>query len=218
MFGSVFKPYGLVWNIMDTVTDVLGLSLLWVVCSLPIVTIGAATTALYDAVVHGIRYKEGSAYRRFLRTFRAEWKPGLLSTVLWGAILLLCGYVLSVLLYLGQADSRIALTAGVYFCFLLLPIGTACWSSAILSRFAFSFGQLSAMAFRFTLSYLPSTAAIALSTLGMIWFTVNYWLPVFFAPAVTMLIWSLFTERIFRKYGGGLDRPAENEDASPAGE
>ena len=29
MFGSVFKPYGLVWNIMDTVTDVLGLSLLW---------------------------------------------------------------------------------------------------------------------------------------------------------------------------------------------
>lgn len=198
---------------MDTITDVLGLSLLWAVCSLPVVTLGASTTALYDAAVHGIRYKEGGAYRRFLRTFRNEWKPGILSTVLWGIILLLCGFVLSVLLYLGQSDSRIAIIAGVYFCFILLPIGTACWSSAILSRFTFSFRELSAMAFRFTLSYLPSTAAIALSTVGMIWFTVNYWLPIFFAPALTMLIWSLFAERIFRKYGGGLDIP-ENEEAS----
>lgn len=218
MFGSVFKPYGLVWNIMDTVTDILGLSLLWAVCCLPVVTIGASTTALYDAVVHGIRYKEGGAYRRFLRTFRSEWKSGILSTVLWGGILLLCGFVLSVLLYLGQADSRVALAAGIYFCFMLLPIGAACWSSAILSRFTFPFLSLSAMAFRFTLSYLPSTAAIALSTVGMIWFTANYWLPIFFAPAVTMLIWSLFAERIFRKYGGGLGLSENEAFSSSAGQ
>ena len=64
MFRSVFRPYGLVWTMLNTVTDILGLSLLWLLCSLPLVTVAPATTALYDAVVHGIRYKEGGAYRR----------------------------------------------------------------------------------------------------------------------------------------------------------
>lgn len=62
MFRSIFRPYGPVWNFFNAITDVLLLSLLWCLCSLPLITLGASTTALYDAAVHGIRYREPGLY------------------------------------------------------------------------------------------------------------------------------------------------------------
>ena len=54
-------------------------------------------------MVHGIRYREEGPYKRFFRTFRAEWKSGILSTLLWGAVLGFFGYLLAVLLTMTQS-------------------------------------------------------------------------------------------------------------------
>ena len=138
MFRSIFRPYGLVWTVLNTITDVVGLTLCWLLCCLPIVTVFPATAALYDAVVHGIRYREEGPYKRFFRTFRAEWKSGILSTLLWGAVLGFFGYLLAVLLTMARQDSGFSLYAGIYLAGMFLPIGAACWSAAIISRFTFS--------------------------------------------------------------------------------
>ena len=204
MFRSVFRPYGLVWTILNTITDILGLSLLWLLCSLPLVTIAPATTALYDAVVHGIRYKEGGAYRRFFRTFRAEWKIGIPVTLLWAAVLAIFSYVMTVLLVMAGQDSRFTVYAGVYFCVLLLPLGGLCWSVTIQSRFTFSFWNLTKTALRMTLGKLPRSFCMAAATVGLLWFTLHYPSWVFAAPACLVLLWSVFTEPVFTKLGGGL--------------
>lgn len=73
------------------------LNILWGICSIPIFTMGAATTALYDVSLKIIRGEENSLTRQFFRSFRANFKQ---ATVLWlillGAGLLLAGdgYVL----------------------------------------------------------------------------------------------------------------------------
>lgn len=204
MFRSVFRPYGLVWTMLNTITDILGLSLLWLLCSLPLVTVAPATTALYDAVVHGIRYKEGGAYRRFFRTFRAEWKTAIPVTLLWAAVLAIFSYVMTVLLVMAGQDSRFTVYAGVYFCLLLLPLGCLCWSVTIQSRFTFSFWNLTKTALRMTLGKLPRSFCMAVSTVGLLWFTLHYPIWVFAAPACLVLLWSVFTEPVFTKLGGGL--------------
>ena len=94
MGRSIFRPEGPIWNICNAITDTLQLSCLWCLCSLPLVTMGAATTALYDAAVHGIRCQEGGTYRRFFRTFKAEFKTSLPVTLVWGTVLLFTVYVL----------------------------------------------------------------------------------------------------------------------------
>ena len=97
MGRSIFRPEGPIWNICNAITDTLQLSCLWCLCSLPLVTMGAATTALYDAAVHGIRCQEGGTYRRFFRTFKAEFKTSLPVTLVWGTVLLFTVYVLALL-------------------------------------------------------------------------------------------------------------------------
>lgn len=56
------------------------LNLLWFVCSLPVVTIGVATTALYYTSLKVIRGEESSLTQQFFHSFRENFKQ---ATVLW---------------------------------------------------------------------------------------------------------------------------------------
>ena len=85
-----FDPESWAWKPFGWIGDIFILSLLWVLCSFPLFTLGAATTALYDAAVHVLRYGEKDTLGRFFRTFRAEFKAATLSTLLWAAVLALC--------------------------------------------------------------------------------------------------------------------------------
>lgn len=55
MLGRVFRYQGWLWRALNTLTDILALSVLWLLCSIPVLTLGTATTALYDSVVRCIR-------------------------------------------------------------------------------------------------------------------------------------------------------------------
>lgn len=209
MFGSIFKYDGLVWRMLNNITDVLCLSLLWCLCSLPVVTVGAATTALYDAAVRGIRYRQDGCCRRFFRTFRAELKSGALLSLLWGAVLLFGFFMLSILKAAALEEPGLTVFAGIYRVVLLFPLGAACWSCAVLSRFVYRFRDLIATALRFTVGHLPATAAISCVTWLAGWFCLSNLLPFAFAPALAALVCSLFAEPVFRKYGGSLEPEAQ---------
>ena len=56
------------------------LNLLWFVCSIPIFTIGASTTALYYASLKIVRDEGGYVGRQFFRSFKENFKQ---ATVLW---------------------------------------------------------------------------------------------------------------------------------------
>lgn len=56
------------------------LNLLWAVCSLPIVTLGASTTALYDVSMRIAEDREGDLTQQFFRAFKSNFKQ---ATVIW---------------------------------------------------------------------------------------------------------------------------------------
>lgn len=66
------------------------LNLLWSICSLPIVTLGAATTALYDVAIRIAEDREGDLTQQFFRAFKANFKQ---ATIVW-LILLVIGMFL----------------------------------------------------------------------------------------------------------------------------
>ena len=60
--------------------DLLCLSVLWLVFSLPIFTIGASSTALYAAVFYCLRRNEAGVWKHFWKAFRENFKR---STLAW---------------------------------------------------------------------------------------------------------------------------------------
>ena len=51
--------------------------ILWFLCSLPILTMGAATAALYEVLLKAVKDREGYVAQSFFRAFRGNLKQGL---------------------------------------------------------------------------------------------------------------------------------------------
>lgn len=201
MASPLFDPERGIWPWLCRLVDLLSLSLLWAFCSLPVVTLGAATAALYDAAARGIRGGDRSPWKRFLRTFRRELGVSAVVTVLWGAVLAALLAILQLLWRMQAADAKGEAVLLVAFCVAsLLPLGAMCWSFPLLSRFTFRPMGLVTASLRFAIGYLPYTLAVvvvaALAAVS-IWML---WLPVMVMPCAAALFWSLPMERAFRKY------------------
>lgn len=216
MFASLFDPEKGLWRLMSHLVDVLSLSLLWTFCSLPVITLGAATAALYDAAARGMRGRERSPWKRFLRTFRQELGVSTVVTVVWGALLFALSAILR-LLWQAQVNdiTGAPVMLAAFLVLLLIPVGAACWMFPLLSRFTFRPLGLMAASLRFAVGYLPCTLVLivtaALAALA-VWML---WVPVFVLPCITALVWSLPVERAFRKYMPAEEPPSPEDGDAP---
>ena len=94
---NLFNPDNPVMHVLGLVGYSIWLNLLWALCCLPVLTIGASTTALYYASGKLVRGESGSATSFFFSGFRSNFKQ---TTGIWlillavGAVLGADGYIL----------------------------------------------------------------------------------------------------------------------------
>lgn len=82
----MFSPDSHFMRFMSRLADLMLLNILFLITSLPIVTIGASSTALYTVCFRMDTVREGRLTRDYFRAFRAEFKQ---STLLW-LVMVLC--------------------------------------------------------------------------------------------------------------------------------
>ena len=174
MKNRFFSADNWLWSPFGWVADFLILSGLWVLCCMPVVTAGAACTALYDCAAHCMLGGELTMFSRFFRTFRRELKLGSLSFLLWGAVL--AAAVMLIRAFTGSAeasDGNLMLAYGFVFLLAVL-VGIAAWVFPLLSRFTFGFGGLQATAVKMAVAYLPRTAGLAIVNLAAGWVCLKF--------------------------------------------
>lgn len=84
--AKLFDLNNPVWRFMGRVADLFCLTVLWAVCSLPIITIGASTTSLYYVTLKVAEGEEGYLFRNFFRSFKENF---LQSTLVWLIVLVI---------------------------------------------------------------------------------------------------------------------------------
>ena len=84
--SGYINPESKVMQLFYKITEMMLLSVLWIVASLPLITMGAASSALYYAVQKVIYSEEGTAWGEFWRGFRTNFKQ---ATIIWIPIMLL---------------------------------------------------------------------------------------------------------------------------------
>lgn len=199
MWRDIFNPENLLFRMISRGVDLVGLSILWVLLCMPIVTAGSATAALYYTVVKVFRHRKDEAFTTYLKAFRNNLKQGIPVTLVCipAMIFLAWGY--------NVMANNISTSAGVvmymaYYVVLLVPVGILCYIFPLMGRFEFRTGALFCTAFIMTFRHLPSTVIIVMLTVEMTIFTIEKWWPLLLVPVLTMLLVSLFLERIFPKY------------------
>ena len=185
------------------------LNLLWLICSIPIITIGASTTALYYVSLKIVRNQEGNVTKQFFNAFKENFKK---STLIW-LILLLFGIILGIdgyILYhirfsntLWTLCSSLLIAVCMIYFILLLNI------FPLLSRFDNKIPAMLKNALFIGIRYLFRTFLMA-----AVYFVIYYIMTCFFAPLIIMghglgaLICARIISPVFRKVGDHVDEYA----------
>lgn len=113
-----FNFDGPFFTVINRLGDLILLNVLWLICCLPIVTIGASTTALYFETMKLAENNEGYIVRNFFRSFKQNF---LQSTVIW-IVLAVTGFGVGYFLYnmLFHSEAMSATSQLIAFSFVLM--------------------------------------------------------------------------------------------------
>lgn len=114
-FGVDSKLY----KFMDTLLTVLKLNFIWILFSLPIVTIGVSTIAAYNVTLKMVNDEDGKVFRDFLDSFKLNFKQGLILGIGTLAVAYAC-YMNFELFNKLEDNPIIFLIAGIVILFVLM--------------------------------------------------------------------------------------------------
>ena len=86
MWDNIFNLDNPIYRFFSRLVDLVILTVLWIICSIPIFTIGASTTALYYTSINSISREDGYIAKMFFRSFGRNFRQ---ATAIWGIMFLL---------------------------------------------------------------------------------------------------------------------------------
>ena len=168
---NIFGYGGSFVNICDKLFDIMALGFLWILCSLPLVTIGASTTALYYAVVKCIKKNNGYIVREFFRSFKLNLVPG---TFIWIVVVAATlAMNLNIGILMKETDGYLGLFfICVYALVSVFILAVSCYVFPALARFDMSSGWLIKLAMYMTCLLYTSNTELNGTVL---WPTAQFW-------------------------------------------
>ena len=188
------------------------LSLMWILTCLPVVTIGAASAALYNTVVMSVRKGIGYPVRSYLKNFRSFFKRGLAVTIpliIWTLLLILFN------VYAAHVEVSLSTFAAkmLVIC-VIVTLSVTVYLFPIISDFGVSAGRAGLMAFIISGRHFVVTL-MHIAAIGGLVYLAFYVLPIFslfVLPGILCFLSSIPMENVLRKYKP--DRPEEESKAS----
>ena len=177
--------------------DCICVSILWLLFSLPIVTMGAASAALYTTVYKYLRRDEGHLWDTFWTAFKGNLRR---STLVWLAALAVLSLLTVDALVLRTLKLAGSPLGGAYWMVLALICAAAAWTaylSAYAARFSgsakdvlrFAFLLMAAHPVKALEVFLPILAGAVLLLTGLQWIAI--------VPAAVCWVNSVVLEKVF---------------------
>ncbi|HHV10791.1 MAG TPA: YesL family protein [Clostridiales bacterium] len=193
---SFFSPDNAFFRLMTKVCQGAVLSLLWLLCSLPLFTAGAATAALSSVMLRLVRDEEGYLFQSFFKAFLTHFKQATAVWLLFVAALILIGGDIFFFVRMGSWAG--ILIAGLFFAVLIVLLLALQLVFYYLVWYPSTLRQTLAGSFRMALGYLPYSGALLILLVCM-----GYG---FYVSVPLMIIFAFFGMGIFGYIGAYLWR------------
>ncbi len=189
---------------LNKICDMVCLNILWLICCIPIITIGASTTALYTIMLKMVKNEEGYIFRGFFRAFKENFRQ---STIMW--IIL---FLLSILCFIDyRVAGMVAGTAGlvmraVFFLFGFFLLSVTIYVFPLTARYENTIRATFRNAMLLTVGRFPYTllmvAVTVIAVFASLWngITLMFAIPLWFLIGGSLLAWinSYILWRVFR--------------------
>lgn len=200
MAMKFFSVDGALYKFLTRLWDMIKLNLMWLLFSLPIVTVGAATVAAYSVTLKMVDEQEGYVARQFVKAFKENWRQG----IPMGLLALFCSYVVYLdfeLQRVMEGDSTMFLIFGIIAAFVFgmsfiyaFPL-SARYENTLIGTLKNSVN----IATRYFLRTLLLVAVLAVEVIIFIFNYTTLLIGVLIGPACIMLTISGFALHFFKE-------------------
>lgn len=209
--GGLFRYDGLLFRFINKMVDAVGLSLLWLITSLPLITMGAATTALYYTTHKVIHYDRGRVWPEYWKCFLSGFKQATPLGLFLQVLIYLLGanaYSSYLMVMSGNATLWIFLTVLIP---LVLILMWAVYLFPLVARFHSTTKAVMKNCLLIALWNLPLTLLLVGLFVACVAVVVFVPLSFTYMPVAYMLLSSVILEKIFPKYMTPEDLAREQE-------
>ncbi len=225
MLQGLFNYDNPVWRFIGKLGDLILLNILWTICSIPIFTIGASTTAVYYVTLKLVRDEDSSTIKGFFHSFKSNFKQATAIWLLLLAVGLLLGFdfwfIVTGRMPLNE-QVKLVLTA-VFGGLLMILIFIATYVFPLQCRFYNTVKKTLFNAFFMSVRHLFHTLGILAIDIIIVAFSYFslYFLPqisvlfVLFGMPLTAFVNSFFFTAIFRRYMPKETEEPAHSDISP---
>lgn len=195
--SEFFNPDSSIMRFITKVASSVYLNILWFICSLPVVTIGASTTALFYVTLKMSKNEEGNITAAFFRSFKENFKQ---STKIWlillaaGIVFALDGYVFYHMRFenmfwtIGAAVFLVALAAYAIILMYIFPL---------MARFDNTIFAMFKNSIFIGMRFLICTVLMAVIYFAMLFVVINIFTPaVIFGEGLCALLCSYLLSNI----------------------
>ena len=200
-----------VWRVLSKLASTVILGVLWIICSIPLFTIGASSTAFYYAYNKSVRQERGYAWQEFWEGFKTNFKQ---ATKIWVPLLVFFVITLIDCFILHSMRERYQL-AGLFIVglivFLVIALAWNLYIFPYLARFQNETKDVIKNAGLIALANLPWT--MLLLVVFIVSAFVFFMFPVIniLVPAIYIFVANRIQENVFRKYMTQEDLEREKE-------
>lgn len=210
---GLFSGDSAIGKALTKIGELVILSILWFFTSLPVITIGASTTALYYATAKSLRMDRGYFFKEYFKA----WKDNFLKATFLELFFVVCLLGLwTVLQMMGIQLNDISVEAiknasvdnkgvalGMYFVsagFIILLGGLFCYVFPLLSRFDQNGIKILLLSFVMMIRFFYYSIAVLVILVAMVYLVIRLPLAIMFAPGLWALLSSFLLEKAFKKY------------------
>lgn len=181
------------------VVDYILLGLLWIITSAPLITFGAATTAMLQTVEHTIRENDLKFSKAFFQRFRKEFKQ---STVLWLIEVVILAVLVFYAVLVYKCEMYFLLKVLSYLVMAFIFMWVQLWFGYA-SKFEDSVKTVMTNCLRITLANLGTSVLMALLMavaflvvcIGLVYFAPV----VLLVPGIYIMVYTLLLRKLFNK-------------------
>jgi uncharacterized membrane protein YesL len=184
-----------IYRVLEVFTDLVYLNLLWLVASLPVVTIAPSTAAMFGVMRGWSRGKDVPTTREYFSLFRENFGRSLAVGLVWAVL----GTVLAAdFLLVGQMGSFRRLLYAVFFAFGFLYASATVYLFPVMVNYELDWKGVIKDSFLFSIARPLATLQCLLTVAVALFVVASLWITIFVAPSATAYAIYFLCDRAFK--------------------
>ncbi len=209
--GSFFNLDNKLFQSVNKAVDCVTLSMLWLLCCIPVVTVGAASTAVYYTINKVIRHGRGYLWSEYWHAFRVNFKQATLAWLIVLATLAIMAIDSAFMRQLAESGQSTGILSIVFLVLFFLVLVWAGYVFSYLARFENSLWQTLKNSAFMAIVHLPWTLLVLVLVVVSCLAVYVIFPLILVVPAVYAMLLNQILEKIFKKYMSPEDLAEEEE-------